>query len=53
MKILIAAICIVFLIWIINLLLQKREKKTREMRIKKRLAEKKKQDEKNHVPSKR
>ncbi len=43
MKILLGAICIVFLIWIISLLLQKREKNAREMRIKKRLEEKKKE----------
>jgi|GEM_PF-1544166 len=53
MKILLIAIGIVFLIWIINLLLQRRERKAREMQIKRRLEEKKKQEEKNQIPFKR
>lgn len=53
MKILLVAVGIVIAIWIINLLLQRREREVRETQIKKRLEEKKKQEEKSQIPFKR
>ncbi len=53
MKILLAAILVVFVIWVISLLIQRADTKERETRIKKRLKERKKEPEKNKISFKR